>query len=77
MNPVTEGQLRLAHAAKQILGEARHMQEHGLQDFVPLLGRGKHRGWGSDAHGITNLAPNPRPKLRRILVLVLRPWAFP
>src|SRR2546429_6086471 len=77
MNPVTEGQLGLAHAPKQILGEARHTQEHGLQDFMPLLGRRKNRGLRSDGHGTTNLAANPRPTQRRGFVLPLRPWAPP
>src|SRR5207244_4720864 len=69
MNPVTEGQLGLAHAPKQILGEARHTQEHGLQDFMPLLGRRKNRGLRSDGHGTTNLAANPRPTQRRVFAL--------
>src|SRR2546429_7108573 len=77
MNPVTEGQLGLAHAPKQILGEARHTQEHGLQDFMPLLGRRKNRGLRSDGHGTTNLAANPRPTQRRGFSLPFRPWAAP
>src|SRR2546429_1440432 len=77
MNPVTEGQLGLAHAPKQILGEARHTQEHGLQDFMPLLGRRKNRGLRSDGHGTTNLAANPRPTQRRGFSPPLRPPASP